>query len=326
MPNTYIKVEQYLATFLAALNMRSLLPSIFTRIPADTFASAEGDTVYWKTNRVTTARDYEWRTRTAPIILDKIGQARVGITIDTHVYNGVPITAEELTLDLQRFATEIVKPQAESVRDRIEQKVVLGLRAADFKTAIPAFYEDDDPWTVVRGIRRILKNNGCPDEGRTLLVGAQVEDWMLASERVAPPGDGITNPAVRNATIGQIGGMTIVPSSMLAEDEIFAVVPSTLVIASGAPALPIGLAPNQKARTSYEGYEFLLTLAYDQRFQQDASVVSTFLGVNSVEDELATTTDVNGFTVLDLDEEGNPQLTGKNVRGAKGTITDGNRP
>ena len=326
MPNTYIKVEQYLATFLAALNVRSLLPSIFTRTPADAFASAEGDTLYWKTNRVTTARDYEWRTRTAPIILDKIGQARVAITLDKHVYNGVPITAEELTLDLKRFATEIAQPQAESVRDRIEQKVVKGLRAADFKTAIPAFYEDDDPWTVVRGIRRILNDNGCPADNRYLLVGSQVEDWMLGAERVAPVADGITNPAVRNATIGQIGGMTIVPSSMLAEDEIFAVVPSTLVIASGAPALPLGLADAQKARASYEGYEMLLTIAYDQRFQQDASVFSTFLGVNSIEDELATTTDADGFTILDLDEDGNPTLTGKNVRGAKGTITDGNRP
>jgi P22 coat protein - gene protein 5 len=323
VPNNYIKSEQYVNLGLAALVERALLPNYFTRISGDAFANAQDDTLYWKGARVTTARDYEWRTRTAPIVLDKIGQTRVSITLDTHIYNGIPVTVEELTLDIGSFANDIVTPQIDAVITRIEQKIVLGLRAADFKTAIPAVYENDDPYKFAVSIRALLNKQGAPTNNRVFFIGTDVETWLLTSDRIAPAGLGTSPDVVRNASLGRLAGFDIVPVPGLADNEIFAVTPSTLVIANGAPALPLGAA--QAARRNYRGWSLLQTTSWDTMYQRDISVLSTFLGVNSVEDEL-TTSVVGGFRTLTLDGDGNPIPTGKNVRGAKGTLTAGDRP
>jgi hypothetical protein len=312
--NTYLKAVKYAALAVGALDRQTVLPQVFVRYDGGNFVGAEDDTVTFKLPGVTQARDYEWRTRTNPIVLDKIGRTKISIKLDTHTYSAVPITDEELTLDLENFVSEILDPQLVAVIERLEGKVMAGLRAAPFKTTNLAAAAADDPYKKALGFKKVLDKQHTPKAGRKLVVGANVAEWILSSESLQKMDSAAAQAAYREATLGRLAGFEIVESDRAGDNEFFAVHPSALVLANVAPANPDGATYSE--RRSYRGMGVRVLKDYDSNFARDRSLVSTFTGISSVNDEYLT--DANGL-VLDVD--GNPQITGKNVRGAKGTFT-----
>lgn len=314
MANNYIKAQKYAALAVGALDRTTVLPVVFTRFDGGNFRGAEDDTVSFKLPGVTQARDYEWRTRTNPIVLDKIGRTKISIKLDTHTYSAVPITDEELTLDLSDFATEILSPQLVAVVERLEGKVMAGLRAAPFAVTNLDAAEADDPYDKALDWSAALDAVFCPTDGRKLLVGSNVWKWIAKSDALVKYDRTQAETAYRKATLGELAGFEIVKSSRLTANEIFAVHPTALVLANVAPENPDGAV--YSARQQYKGYGVRVLKDYDPNFLRDRSIVSTFTGVSSVNDQYEV--DENGL-VLDVD--GNPTLTGKNVRGGKGTFT-----
>jgi len=296
VPNTYIKPARYAALAVAALNRRVVLPNVVTKFDGAAFIGAEDDTVTFKLPGVTQARDYEWRTRTNPIVLDKIGRTSIGIKLDTHTYS------------------EVLDPQLNAVVERLEGKVMAGLRAAPFKVTTLAAAAADDPFDKALEWEAILDASFAPTDGRILLLGSNAWRWMAKSESLLKYDPQQANSAYRRSLLGQIANFTVVKSQRLQPNEIFAVHPSALVLANVAPANPDGA--TYSYRTQASGYGVRVLKDYDSNFLRDRSVVSTYTGISSVNDEYLT--DVNGLV---LDVNGNPQITGKNVRGAKGTFT-----
>jgi hypothetical protein len=312
--NTYLKAPKYAALAVGALDRTTVLPQVFTRYDGGNFVGALDDTVTFKLPGVTQARDYEWRTRTNPIVLDKIGRTKISIKLDTHTYSAVPITDEELTLDLESFASEVLDPQLVAVIERLEGKVMAGLRAAPFKTTNLAAATADNPYKKALEWDALLDSQFTPQDGRMLLLGSNAWMWLMQSDAVRLYDPAQATTAFRKARLAEIANFTVVKSPRLLPNEIFAVHPSALVLANVAPGNPDGAV--YSARRSYKGFGVRVLKDYDPNFLRDRSIVSTFTGISSVNDEYQT--DVNGL-VLDVD--GNPQITGKNVRGAKGTFT-----
>lgn len=314
MPNTYLKAARYAALAVAALDRRVVLPNVFTKYDGGNFVGAEDDTVTFRLPGVTQARDYEWRTRTNPIVLDKIGRTKISIKLDTHTYSAVPITDEELTLDLTNFAQEILSPQLVAVVERLEGKVMAGLAAAPFKVTNLNAAAADDPYDWALDAAATLDDQHTPADGRKLLLGSNAWKWVMKSDSLVKYDPSQAQTAYRRAVAGEIAGFDIVKSSRLGANDIYAVHPSALVLANVAPENPDGA--TYSARQQYEGFGVRVLKDYDPNFLRDRSIVSTFTGISSVNDEYQT--DANGLV---LDADGNPQITGKNVRGAKGTFT-----
>lgn len=314
MANNYLKAQKYAALAVAALDRTTVLPQVFTKYDGGNFRGAEDDTVSFKLPGVTQARDYEWRTRTNPIVLDKIGRTKISIKLDTHTYSAVPITDEELTLDLSDFNSEILTPQLVAVIERLEGKVMAGLRAAPFNVTDLDAAEADDPYDKALDWAAELDAQYTPVEGRKLLLGSNAWKWIAKSDALVKYDRDAAATAFRKATLGEIAGFDIVKSPRLNPNEIFAVHPSALVLANVAPENPDGA--QYSARQQYKGMGVRVLKDYDPNFLRDRSIVSTFTGISSVNDQYLT--DENGLV---LDADGNPQITGKNVRGGKGTFT-----
>ena len=319
MENTYIKREKFATLGLAALDRFAFLPNIFRMRDASMFANAKNDTVTWTTRRVTDAREYEFRTRTAPIVYDTIGQTSVSITLDKHIYSAVPITDEERFFDVESSAEDYLIPQIEAVVKMAEEKVMLGLREASFKAAPPDYSTTDDPYLWGLDVRRILNEQGTPAGGRVVLVGTEVEQWLLTSERLAPvTATPESSRVVREATLGKMAGLTFLTCPMLKLKEYYAVTPDTLMLANAAPLVTSGMTG---FRLNNGKWSLRHVSSYVNDWLQEGSIFSTFMGVSSVNDELETEKDLNGFIRYVRDEDGNPIATGKNVRGMKGEIT-----
>lgn len=335
----FVRPEQYLNIALAALERDTLLPRVFTLFDGAAFKGAPskgvgaqlGNVLNYKLARIAApAREYDWRTRTAPIILDRIGTVTQDIKLNKHIYHGVPITNEQLTFDLKRLGEEIVQPQVDQLRDMYERAVVKGLEEAPFKVVNANVASTVDPYKYALSLRKTANRQGMPQNGRILLVGDDVETWLLESDRLSRLQEtGTTSALLRAQVIPNLAGFQVVRSSLIAPNAVYAVHPSALLVANVAPDLPLG--EIRAARNSYKGMSFLLTQDYDPTFQQSRSVLSTFFGINSVNDELvlATQADVDDPAQPDVqfvgqpvfDADGNPQVTGKNVRGIRGQIT-----
>ena len=318
--HTVIKAEKFTQLGVEALKTHSWIPQIFTLFPGDRFKGALNDTLTWKTGRFTVARDYEWRTRLSPVQLDRIGTTYATVKLDQHITQAVPVTNEHMTMDLTSFAQEITEPQLRAMNDRINYHVMKALREAPLATTNINATSQDDPFAVALQAHIKLQREGVPNDNRFWVVGANVEEWLLSSDKLTDPQRG-GNALVRNNSIGQIRGFNVISgSAFIGDNEMYFGHKSGLLVANIAPEAPMDV-PNS-GRYSANGFSLMGTLMYTDRYQSTTSTLSTFLGVNSVNDQMQL--EPNGSERAGLpvfDDNGDPVLTGKNVRIVSGEFS-----
>ena len=319
--NTYLKPEKYVALALAALTKRTILPMAFTRLDASVFKGARNDTVgIFRTGGITRARDYEWRTRTAPIVLDRIARTETTISMHDHIYNAIPITDEELSLDLTSFSQEVLLPQMEAVANRAEGKVLNALKTNNqFKVQNFAIDGTKRVLAELLRLKAALDEQGTPKQGRKLLVSPEMASWIALSDDLLKYDQAAATTLFRQATLGTIAQFEIIEVADFDADEFYAVHPTALVFANMAPANPDGA--TYAARQSYQGWSLRVLKDYDPNYLRDRSIVSMFGGVAPVLDELQMEKDDLGVWVPALDTDGEPVYTGSNVRGIGGLFT-----
>src|SRR5690606_28694823 len=100
------------------------------------------------------------------------------------VYNAVPITDEERTLDLTDYSREIVAPQTQAVAERMEIKVATKLSTLPFAITDLNAAEADDPFKWSLEAKGRLDQQGTPQAGRKLLVGTNAYNWILQAEQL----------------------------------------------------------------------------------------------------------------------------------------------
>ena len=306
------KPEKVIDFFLATLPRELVLPLIVTRISGDQFKGALGDTVSLRLGDLRAkVREYEWRTRTAPIQFDDIeGGETLDIKLDTHAYSATGLTDEHLTMDDIEFATEVLGPQLTAIAEFYEETGVNALHEANVKHTL-TFAADSDPHLVTLEAKRLMDaDKVAPRSERTFLVGSDVAAAWLASDRLSKyesTGQEGT-PALRNATIGQLANSRVVEVPGFAPNEAYYLHKSGLAIASVTPSNPRGATLSVAKNAGGFGARWLMD--YDTNYLRDRSVVSTFLGANDMQDERY----VPGDTLPAGKEYGDLKETPKNVR------------
>lgn len=333
MPNIYIKPEKRAALAVASLHQQSRYGGLVTRFDGNAFVGARNDTLYYETDGVTIARDYEFRKRTNPVIFDEIYKTRLQITLDQHMTQGVKFTDEEEKFDLESYQREILRPQVQAIARKFDAKIATALtNYTGFKTTNHSIA----PGTDVEGksaLREALKlkakadADGVPAGRRILLAGANVFAWFAASSAVVTYDPAAAKTVFREGLFGRIAGMDLFDASqLLGENEFIVLDPSWAVLANASPMVPAGIPWG--ARSTYEGWSLRVIRAYDVSYATERSLVNTFWGLNPIADEFQRHTAATAATAADGSEKGDvvivdgaPVLTGKNVRGLRGTFT-----
>jgi P22 coat protein - gene protein 5 len=314
------KQEKIVPFFLELLQREQLLSMLITRIGGDQFKGALGDTVTLRTNERLTAvaRQYTWRTRPAPIVLDDITGFEDGIPIklDTHLYSATGLTDEHMTLDEIQFAQEVLQPQAEAVGREINARCLAAFRAADWKQSFTVAAGIDPHRVAVEARRRIDSDKVAPQGGRVFLIGSDIAAEWLVSDRLSKyDWNGQTGtPALREATIGQLAGTPVVVNNELNPDEAYYFHKGSLVVANLAPVVPQGAAAGRTG-VNAAGFAARWLQDYDAAYLTDRSIVSSFVGISEIKDERKGG---NGVDANDLLEDPNAR---NNVRGLKITYT-----
>lgn len=285
MANETIKAAQIVEAAVLLLQREIVLPRLVWRQADANFVGALDDTITLRVPAVLDARTRTMRSNTA-LTFDEFAETAVPVKLDKHVYNGLKIRDEELTLDIRNFASQVLAPQIRAVAEGMEDVIATALAAADAEATSIDFVEGtDEPFDVLVDARRKLNLLNVPMEGRVFLMGANVEAAVLKDDKINQVNTSGTDDALREATINRLSGFTLVTSNAIDPDAAYAFHRTAIALGMVAPSLPDGAA--SKARVSLEGLAMRYLRDYapeNSTGPVDRSLVDAFVGAASVED------------------------------------------
>jgi hypothetical protein len=278
------------------------------------FTGAFNDTVTMRVPARRTARKRTLRAGTA-IVTDASNEFGVPVKLDTDVYNGAPITDEELTLDITDFATQVLAPQVRAVVDGIEDEAVDVIENATYIAGMEIDPTDaeflvggkTDWYLVAARAGKLLDKRNVSEDDRYLLVGADVKEQIITDDRFArfdAIGPEVTD-ALRRRAIGMIAGFMVVPTTSIDDDVAYAYHRTAFVLATRAPLVPRGATFGQVQQAGaragaaqfYGGISVRWLMDYDFTNTTDRSLVTAWVGTAEVGDPI-TPTDPNSTSQL----------------------------
>ena len=299
-----VKAKKQAQFALPMVEKQLVLPLLLTIVGKENFTGARNDTVNFKLKdgSIATARDYDFRGRTGPIVLDDIYQTggNIPVRLNTHVVSATGLEDEHFTLDDINFATEVLAPQVTAVVERVETKALNAIRSTTAIKHTLSFGADLDPHLVAVEAKRLMDSEKvAPYSGRVFVVGNNIAAHFRASDRLSRyDSTGLAGtPALRDAVIGSLSGSPVVEHNGLDPDEGFYLHGTSFILANAAPDVPRG-AVTGNSGLSKRGVAVRWIQDYDANYLRDRSIVSTFIGVNEIRDER----DANGDWIIEEGE------------------------
>ena len=268
-----------------------------TMVPAAGFTGPNGETIDVRVRLPRSAR-----TQASPgasITYDDQNEVSVPVTL-AHLYDAYHITDENLTLELEDYASQITAPQVASVATGAEDALatVMNDLTADLSFALTE--SESDTIDTILAAREALGEADVPTGGRFLAVSPSIATRLLNVEKFTKVNESGGESALRDAILGRIYGFTVVESNGLDTDEAVAYHSSGFVFASKKPADPRGA--NETAAISQDGINIRQIFQYDPDVLSDASVLSTFAGASAVYEDAddSSPADNDRFVKIDV--------------------------
>lgn len=311
MANTYLKGTKIARAALGLLEREIILPALVWRDAGGDFAGAGGDTISIRVPARTQARTRVLRgTRPTAsegngiITMDELVEHKVDVTLDEAIYNAVPITDEELALDITSFGGQILTPQVRAVAEGLEEKLAAEMVGATYATELTV--DTADPYKTLVDARVALNKANVPMSDRTCVVGADLEGTFLKSDHISMVDKSGSDSALRDAIIGRVAGFgNIYVSNALPANVGFCFHRTAYVLSMKAPSVPDG-ASFGASQAAY-GLSLRWLRDYDFRNVQDRSLVDVYAGTNIVAD--GATNEVQSVTITGAPTGGTFTLT-----------------
>lgn len=316
MPNTFLKATQ-IAQMTVGLLYRDLTVAgtVWTdAVNPGEFTGAFNDTVTMRVPARRTARTRTLRAGTA-IVNDTSTEFGVDVKLDTDVYNGAPITDEDLSLSITDFGAQILQPQTRAVAEGLEDKIADTIEGATYQAGMTvdadnAEFDDDlnntDWYKVFTRSRKLLNQKNVPPTQRFALVGTDVEEQILNSDRLVRFDNiGEEAPqALRNSVIGTLAGFVIVPSNSIDPGGAYAYHRTAFVMATRAPLVPRGVAFGTTQNLGgggstgyFNGVSARWIMDYDYTNTTDRSLVNSWVGTAVVKDPVTPSDPASTFVL-----------------------------
>lgn len=286
MANEFIKAQKVLGAVLGALRRDIVLPALIWIDPfsPDAFVGAEGDTVTLTIPAVTSARKRTMRsgaTRTR----DSLKEGKVPVTLSTNLYKDVPITDEQLTLDITDFGAQVLQPITAAMVEGWEDEIVDLMQGATY--AKTATWNGNDPQKVFARASRLLDDARVPVSGRFAVVGSGLAEEIVTADQVrrADSAGPASTTALQDAMVPALGGFSkIVKSPALDPDEGYCFHRTAYAGTSKVPLVPDGV-PWGTSMSS-NGFAMRAIRAFDSSASgwQDILGFDAFVGTNVVRD------------------------------------------
>lgn len=220
------------------------------------------------------------RTRTlgstAAITTDDVSEDVVSVSLTDEIYSAVPLTDAEMTLQIEDFGRQVLKPQTDAIVYDVEALVSDFL--GDVTPDIDATWTADGVLAPFAAARKELRKNGVRDTGRFAAVGVNVYAALLEKLTLQVAG---STDALRDGSAGvRVSGFTVVENNSIDDDLAVFYHRDAVHLAVRAPVVPQGVTFG--ASMAANGMAIRAIRDYDASTLQDRSVLSTFVGIDSL--------------------------------------------
>lgn len=311
MANAFIKAERVVSTALGLLEREVVLPNLVWRWGnVNDFRGAKDDTVTVRLPSYFKAQKRTLRGGAARV-KSELYERAVDVKLTTDVYGDIPITDEELTLDIENFGTQVLNPTLAGIARGLEDELVDTITNASYTHVLTL--ETSDPYDTIVDARTRLNNARVPFSMRSLAVGSEIEAAILRSDRFSRVDQSGSDSALREAVIGRIAGFDVVSVPALAPDEAIAFHQTAFTQATLAPLVPAG-AP-WGATQSFNGFAIRTVRVFDPDEVEDRFILDAWTGCAAVTDVGFLDPDTGTFEPAeDPDESGAEELLVRAVK------------
>lgn len=284
MVHQVVKPEKIAAVAAVALEQRLVVPAVFQREGIDQYKGADSDTINVKVEGVLPYRSYGWRNdRSSSIQFDEYTERTYPVTFGGDIYSAVRLTDEQNDFDLPGW-TKLALKQTEAIGRGLEYKAVNALEAAPFEVIVQ-LGEDDLKGSLVK-LRQVMNKLRGPGS-RSVLIGSDIEAALLTDPELSfssNVGETDAVSALHEATLGRRYGFDFVVADEIDTSTGYAMVPSAMIFATGAPSVPQSVPFG--ATASHNGVALTWLRDYETEKRRDRSVFNTYQGFRAVVDPL----------------------------------------
>lgn len=275
MTNKFIKPEVVVNAAIGLLEREVVLPRLVWRQAAADFTGAKDDTVSLRLPAYLKANKRELRSG-ATRDKSSLHQRKVDVTLDTDLYLDVPVTDEEMTLDIKNFGAEVLSPMIGGIARGAEDHIYDTMAGADYADQNEFEIDLEDMKGSIAEARELLNKGNVPMEGRTLAIGSEVDSAMIQLDNLVRADQSGSTDALREALIGRVYGFNVVMSPLLAPGEAFAFHRTAFPMASRAPIVSAG-AP-WGASASANGFAVRTVRVFDPDQVEDRAIADSWIG------------------------------------------------
>lgn len=283
MANTFLTPDIIAREALMVLRNNAVMANLVHRDFSNEFA-AVGDTISVRKPATFEAKEYG-----GSISVQDATEGSVTVTLDKHLDVSFAVTSKELTLDIQDFSEQLLKPAMQAFADKIDS-YLLGL-AADVTQNVDYDPDTDNIRNVVVDARKYLTDAAAPLTDRRFVYGADIEadllktDLFLAADKVGDEGT-----ALREASLGRKLGLDFYVDQN-ATDVAIAFHKNAFALVTRSLELPKGA--SNAAIVNYDGFGLRVVYGYDMDAKTDIVSVDLLCGVAILNKDLAATVTVN---------------------------------
>jgi len=279
MANAFVKPEVVVNTALGLLERELVVPRLVWRDGVGDFAGAKDDTITVRLPAYAKAKTRALRSGAART-KSALQQRKVDVTLDTDVYLDIPVTDEQMELDIKNFGAEIIQPMMSATARVIEERVVSGMQGATYAHDLETDYAD------LKGMfaeaRRLMNNANVPQTGRIALMGSSVDSEMIQLDNLTKASESGTTSVLQAAMLPPIYGFTPVSSPLLDPDEVVFFHPTAFPLVTRAPKVPAG-APWGESK-SFAGFATRVVRVFDPNEVEDRVVTDSWIGTSVTKD------------------------------------------
>lgn len=279
-----IKAERIVRTMLGILERDVTLPALVWRDAGGDFRGARGDAItirlpaYFNANK-RALRDY---TATGEKAKSSLFERVVHVTLTDNLYGVIPITDEELTLDIESMEEQVVAPVASGLVRGLEDELIAEMTGAPYVPQHQLELDTTNPYSTVARARRLLSDARVPMEGRALAIGSGVEEMFLNDPQFLRADRSGSTGALREAEVGRIAGFPVFTVPGLPPDEAYAFHRTAYVLNTRAPFVPRGVAWGSSL--SWQGFSLRVAQQVDPDELVDNFHADVYVGTNYVHD------------------------------------------
>jgi hypothetical protein len=278
----FLKAEQVVNTALGILEREVTLPGLVWSDAVGDFSGAKDDTITIRVPAYARANKRAMRSG-AGRQKSKLHERGIDVKLDTNVYMDVPISDEEMSLDISDFGAQVLNRVLPAIAEGLEDEIRDVLVNAPYRNVLTHDISADNAYNTVVAVRTKLNDANVPQQGRALAVGSNFEAALLTCDNFVRADASGSTDTLREAKIGRIAGFDVYSIPALPPDVSVAFHKTAVVIGQRAPVVPAGA--GWGASANYQGLAIRTLRDYDADETEDRFLADAYIGVTEVKDD-----------------------------------------